>query len=222
VFECLARAILSGELAPDSPLPTQRELARDLEVSALIVRQAIHRLEDLGLVRVRQGSSTIVLDPNKANDIRLVQLQFELANPDTAFAIAAWENQSLFLAPLLALAERRITADEIQLLRQLIEVARADSSPEAGRRFRIAYWRTIAVSTRNELFQQQVRWWSTLVAQLEQRGGAARVPGLKLDLDLFDRLTDALNARKGAVQVHLAAIRPLLEWMEASIEKSKT
>ena len=81
VFDSLARAILNGELKPDEPLATQRDLAKQFNVSALVVRQAIHRLEDLGLVRVRQGSATIVLDPNESTDIRLIQLQMELAEP---------------------------------------------------------------------------------------------------------------------------------------------
>ena len=69
VFETLARAILNGELTPGEPLATQRDLAQQFNISALVVRQAIHRLEDLGLVRVKQGSTTIVLDPNQSADI---------------------------------------------------------------------------------------------------------------------------------------------------------
>jgi GntR family transcriptional repressor for pyruvate dehydrogenase complex len=218
VFESLAKAILSGDLKPGEPVPTQRELAQQLNVSALVVRQAIHRLEDLGLVRVRQGSSTIVLDPNDSRDIRLVQLRFELAEPGMALSIAAWENQALFVVPLLVLAERRITDEEIARLQKLIDDLGESPTPEAARRFRIDFWRQIAAATRNPLFQQQVRWWSTLIAELEQRGRAAHVPGLKLDPSAHRRLLAALAAKKGAAQAHLDAIRPLLEWMEASRE----
>src|SRR5690349_12545600 len=109
VFDSLARAILNGELKPDEPLATQRDLAKQFGVSALVVRQAIHRLEDLGLVRVRQGSATIVLDPNESTDIRLIQLRMELSEPGPLMSTAAIENQSLFMVPILILAERRIT-----------------------------------------------------------------------------------------------------------------
>src|SRR4051812_13408549 len=61
VFEALLGAILRGELEPGEPVPTQRALSREFGVSPLVVRQAIHRLEELELVRVRQGSPTIVL-----------------------------------------------------------------------------------------------------------------------------------------------------------------
>jgi DNA-binding FadR family transcriptional regulator len=99
VFESLARSILTGELKPNGPLPTQRELARSFGSSALVVRQAIHRLEDLGLVRVRQGSTTVVLDPDQATDIRLIQLRMVLAPRGQGFSVAAIENQMLFVVP---------------------------------------------------------------------------------------------------------------------------
>lgn len=216
VFDSLARAILSGQLKPGEPVPTQRELAQQLDVSPLVVRQAIHRLEDLSLVRVRQGSSTIVLDPNDSPDIRLVQLRFELAEPGMALSIAAWENQSLFVVPMLVLAERRITEQEIAALQALIDGVAAAATPEVVGRFRKEFWRLIATSTRNPMFQQQVRWWSTLVAELDQRGGAAHVPGLKWDPGVYRRIVAALTARKGAAQVHLESLRGLLDWMEAS------
>ena len=107
------------------------------------------------------------------------------------------------------LAERRITYAEVAQLRVLIAAACTDKEPDLARRFRIDFWRVVARASRNELFQQQGRWWSSLVAELDKRGGAARVPGQKLDLDQFDRLTDALAAHRGAPQIHLEHIRPL-------------
>lgn len=38
VFDALAKAILTGRLTPDEPLPTQRELAERFRVSTLVVR----------------------------------------------------------------------------------------------------------------------------------------------------------------------------------------
>jgi len=214
VFESLARAILTGELKPGEPVPTQRDLARQFNVSALVVRQAIHRLEDLTLVRVRQGSTTIVLDPNESADIRLIQLQMEIAEPGASLALAALENQALFVIPLLALAERRITEQELAVLNYLIESVGEDVSPEAARRFRIEFWRQIAKATRNSLFQQQVRWWTSLNKQLDRRGTGGGVPALKFDVTVYRRLVAALSARSGAVALHLETINPFLDWVD--------
>ena len=95
VFDSLARAILNGELKPDEPLATQRDLAKQFNVSALVVRQAIHRLEDLSLVRVRQGARRSC-STRRATNIRLIQLQMELAEPGPRLSYAAIENQMLF------------------------------------------------------------------------------------------------------------------------------
>ncbi len=44
-------------------------------LSRVLVREAIHRLKDLGLVRVKQGGLTIVLDPDEAIDPRVTVLR---------------------------------------------------------------------------------------------------------------------------------------------------
>ena len=221
VFESLARAILSHELKAGEPVPTQRDLAQQFNVSALVVRQAIHRLEDLGLVRVRQGSATIVLDPHESSDIRLIQLQMELAEPGAPLALAAWENQALFLVTLLALAERRITEQELDVLRAHVQAHGNGQTPGAVQRFRMEFWRQIAISTRNPLFQQQVRWWSALTQEISKRGGPPRYPAFRTDGGLYERLIAALAARQGSAQIYLDGIRPLLDWIDAARDKAK-
>ncbi|MFI5309377.1 MAG: FadR/GntR family transcriptional regulator [Polyangiales bacterium] len=214
VFESLARGILNDELKPGEPLATQRDLAKQFNVSALVVRQAIHRLEDLGLVRVRQGSTTIVLDPNESTDIRLIQLRMEISEPGPALATAALENQLLFMLPLLVLAERRITEQELGVLRYITERLGEQPDAEATVRFRLEYWRQIAKATQNTLFQQQVRWWSTMIGELERRGRSLRAPSSPLVLAFFRKLNEALAKHEGTVQLYLDTFRPVLEWLD--------
>jgi GntR family transcriptional regulator, transcriptional repressor for pyruvate dehydrogenase complex len=59
VFDQLAAAIIDGSIPPGSALPSERELGERFAVSRLIVRQAVHKLADIGLVRVRQGGATM-------------------------------------------------------------------------------------------------------------------------------------------------------------------
>ena len=219
VFESLARAILKGELKAGEPLTTQRDLAKQFNVSALVVRQAIHRLEDLGLVRVRQGSATIVLGPEESSDIRLIQLQLELAEPGRDIATAALELQSLFMVPLLVLAERRITPEQVAKLNQLIDELGDEPTAEQGRRFRFEYFRVIAAATQNELYQQQVRWWATMAKELEKRGRDLHAPMRPVRVEFFRRLTQALGSHGGAALLHLEAVQPLLDWMDAQRSK---
>ena len=62
VFRTLCDHVLSGRYAPGEKLPTQRELAADLEVNMASVREALKRLEQLRLVESRQGAGMRVTD----------------------------------------------------------------------------------------------------------------------------------------------------------------
>jgi DNA-binding FadR family transcriptional regulator len=215
VFEALARAILNGELKPLEPLPTQRDLAKQFGVSALVVRQAIHRLEDLGLVRVRQGSTTIVLDPNESSDIRLIQLQMEIAEPGVQLSTAALEMRALFLVPLLTLAERRISAQELGVLNYLLENVPENPTAEQMHRFVMEYLRQIAKAAHNPLYQQQVRWWLKMAGELERRGRDLGSPKGPFILEFYRKLTHALTEQTGAAQLYLDWIRPVLDWVDS-------
>jgi DNA-binding FadR family transcriptional regulator len=221
VFESLARAILNGNLKAGEPLTTQRDLAREFKVSALVVRQAIHRLEDLGLVRVRQGSATIVLDPSESSDIRVIQLQLELAETGPGFASSVIELRSLFMLPMLVLAERRINEQELAVLRYLVDHIREDAAPADVQQFRAEFWAQISKATKNPLYQQQVRWWWKLSSKLERHGRDVRAPSGPLQLAFYRQMIDALARRQGAVQLHLESIKPVLEWADARKAKER-
>ena len=54
--------VLSGAYAPGDKLPPERQLAAQLGVNRSSLREALKRLEQLGLVRARRGDGTRVLD----------------------------------------------------------------------------------------------------------------------------------------------------------------
>ncbi|MFG3423596.1 FadR/GntR family transcriptional regulator [Micromonospora sp. NPDC049460] len=62
VFGQIRDAIVSGSYRPDDALPGERELAATFGVNRHAVREALRRLQQLGLVRVSQGGATRVLD----------------------------------------------------------------------------------------------------------------------------------------------------------------
>ena len=218
VFETLSRAILTGELTPGSVLATQRELSHQFGVSPLVVRQATHRLEELGLVRVRQGSTTIVLDPSEASDVRLMQLQLELATPGDRLALAAREMQVLASVSLLALAERRISEEQLQELEKLVEQLPEAPSAREVLAFRLQFWGRVARSTSNGILEHQVRWWARVMQDLEKRSSptveaqAARSMAGHVQ---FRGLIKALRKRRGSVEYWLKIIEPLFDWTES-------
>jgi DNA-binding FadR family transcriptional regulator len=60
VFEQLREQILRGERGPGSSLPAERALCEALGVNRSAVREALRRLEQAGLVVVRQGGASRV------------------------------------------------------------------------------------------------------------------------------------------------------------------
>lgn len=62
VYRQLSDKILRNELEPGSSLPAERELSEALGVNRGAVREAIKRLQQAGLVAVRQGGNSVVLD----------------------------------------------------------------------------------------------------------------------------------------------------------------
>ncbi len=56
----LAEAIIERDLGPGARLPAERDLAKQLQVSRIVVREALGRLAQRGLVEVRPGVGTFV------------------------------------------------------------------------------------------------------------------------------------------------------------------
>jgi len=74
----LALAILRGEHAPGTRLPSVRELAREHETTPPTLQRVIDRLDSAGLVSARRGSGVTVNDPTRRLDPTLLPLWFEV------------------------------------------------------------------------------------------------------------------------------------------------
>ncbi|WP_448759751.1 GntR family transcriptional regulator [Actinomyces oricola] len=61
IVEQIRTAIWSGELAPDTPLPSLRSLARELEVSLITTTRAYNDLAAQGLIVNQAGRGSFVL-----------------------------------------------------------------------------------------------------------------------------------------------------------------
>jgi DNA-binding FadR family transcriptional regulator len=210
VFEELLRAILHGELKPGEAVPTQRALSVQFGVSPLVVRQAIHRLEELQLVRVRQGSTTIVLDPNEASDVRLIELQLAVASPGDALALAGIETRTLSALPLIVLAERRISDATLDAIDEQLEQLGSAPSPPDMLQFEQTFWLKIAEASCNPLLRQQLRWWIRTLHGQRARDSF----GQPSAVSFYRELAAALRQRSGAVALFLQHAEQICDWLE--------
>ena len=212
VFEGLAGAILRGEIAPGSALPAERDIADQFGVSPIVARQALHKLQELGLVRVRQGKPSTVLDPNDAGDLRLVVLGMQLAPHDGEDDKNLAERILLEGASLIELASRRITQDEIDQADRVLD--ELEQNLEDSRRWADIegeYWRIMADASRNRIYQQEVRWWFRFAR--DQDLATNRYASAPARLTLYRNVNAKLRSGGDAADIYLQAARVGLDML---------
>lgn len=157
VYEYILGQVLMGTFAVGSRLPTEMELARRLDVSRPVVREALQRLRDDGLLASRQGSGSVVVRrPDRA-----------ISGFAPISCIADIQRCFVFRHALegeaAALAARNHDAASIGLLRAALEALESASAHQRiGTDEDIAFHIAVAEATGNHFFT------STLAAIREQ------------------------------------------------------
>lgn len=72
VFVRLRDRLLSGQIAPGSPLPPERELAERFGVNRHAIREALKRLDQARLIEIAHGGRTVALDWRRTAGLDLV------------------------------------------------------------------------------------------------------------------------------------------------------
>lgn len=145
VFEQIADEVLSGERAPGSALPSERQLAEALGVSRPAVREALQRLAGAGLVSVRQGDTTTVLDYRRGSGLEILpRMLIRRGTVDPAVARSILEAR-LHNAPKVAeLAAQRTRPADRDRLRGALEASLAalasENEPIALQKHALEFW----------------------------------------------------------------------------------
>ena len=185
VAERLAAEIRSGAFAPGERLPSERDLARRLEVGRASVREAIAALQVAGMLETRPGSGSFVA-AGAAERVR----ETHDASPSDLL-----EARAMLEPPVARLAARRgLSDEETETLIDAMELA-AERGDLAGwndsdRRFH----RRIAALTGNPV-----------VLELAEHIAAV------MDEPLWQRLRDDSIAVPGRTTLHLAEHRMIYE-----------
>lgn len=120
VFAQLLDAVLSGRYAPGERLPTQRDLAADLGVTLSSLREALKRLEQMGLVDVRHGDATRVRDWRDHGGLDVVaHLLLRGGAVDPTVLRDVFEVRTFVLREMAGLAAARRDDDATARLRDL-------------------------------------------------------------------------------------------------------
>jgi DNA-binding FadR family transcriptional regulator len=135
IAEQLRSLILNGQYPPGSKLPPERELSKRLRVNRASLREALKKLEHLGLVRIRQGDGTRVQDFMQTGGIELVQHLLPLGGGRPELIRDLLEFRRIFGRELARLAAARSAKDKDGLGKLRALADKADKTAAAAELF---------------------------------------------------------------------------------------
>jgi GntR family transcriptional repressor for pyruvate dehydrogenase complex len=189
--------ILSGEFGPGDRLPTEQALAEAYGVNRATLREAVKKLEMLGLVTVQQRTGIRVRDYWLDAGIELLMYLMETAvatdRLDPQLLESVLEIRRLFYAEIARLTALRGQDDVLARLEERGQAIQAASTPEEFLHADLAFVEALALGSGN------------LVARLLFN----TVAGLyRQNLDLFTSFyLDAVDSRKPFYRQVVSAIR---------------
>lgn len=111
--------ILSGEFRPGDVLPSEREIAAELDVSRIPVREAMKSLEYLGVVRQERGKGVVVQEADLGNALKVVGPLVTTITPKILDDLFEFR---LLIEPYAAeQAARYATPEELELMAEAID-----------------------------------------------------------------------------------------------------
>ena len=153
VFSALLEALLSGRYAPGEKLPTQRALAADLGVTMTSLREALKRLEQMGLVESRQGDAMRVRDWRAHGGLDVIaHLLFRSGGLDAGVLADLLEARGAMLREVAALAAERRDDAQARRLTELAGALRDAEDDDAAQRVDFAFFTELAEASRNVVF----------------------------------------------------------------------
>jgi DNA-binding FadR family transcriptional regulator len=156
VFEQLTAEVVSGGYPVGSAIPSERELSELLGVNRHVVREAVKRLEQVGLVRGMQGGRTTVLDYRLTAGLDVLALLAEHARelePLLPLLVAALEMRAGIGADLARLCAERAAPELRAELPAMAEHIRVTGSGEELLALDEAFWRVILDGAGNLAYQ---------------------------------------------------------------------
>jgi GntR family transcriptional regulator, transcriptional repressor for pyruvate dehydrogenase complex len=131
IVEQLRDLILSGVYATGEKLPPERNLAKQLGVNRSSLREALKKLEHLGLVKIRQGDGTRVQDFMQTGGIDLVSHLVPLAETGGAAMLGDMlEFRRIYGREVARLAAQRCDEADLSKLRAIADATDAARDPK--------------------------------------------------------------------------------------------
>jgi GntR family transcriptional regulator, transcriptional repressor for pyruvate dehydrogenase complex len=154
VFEQILSDVVAGELTAGESLPSERRLAELLGVSRPVVREALQRMAQTGLVEVRQGGSTTVRNFGRFAGLDLLpRLLVRNGELDLAVARSILEARLSVGPDLAALAASRGSDDLGDTLGQVVDKLAEATDPVAMQLHVLTFWDRVVDAADSVVFR---------------------------------------------------------------------
>lgn len=127
IFDQLQRSIKSGAYAEEERLPTEHDLATEFAVSRPIVREALRRLREQGLIYSRRGAGSFVRSVGLRNPLGFGQLE------NVSDLLNCYEFRITIEPQATALAAERYDDDAMADIEQALHAMRDATNRRAHR-----------------------------------------------------------------------------------------
>ncbi|MCX5759079.1 MAG: FadR/GntR family transcriptional regulator [Candidatus Hydrogenedentes bacterium] len=197
----LMRGILEGTYASGSRLPTERELAEVFGATRTVVREALKRLEALGLIRIRQGSGIYVEDFQLTSGIELfdVLLTSEDGTVNLGFLRDVLEFRGHMVRIIVRLAAARRMPEELAAIREMVYERRTcRGGVQQLDELDIGLFRAIAEAAHNRVYRLVFNTMGRIYVKLRDLYDTPLL-GFEQTQTLFERLLDAFEQQDDAM-----------------------
>ncbi|HEX2570400.1 MAG TPA: FadR/GntR family transcriptional regulator [Polyangia bacterium] len=154
IVEQLRALILKGSYSPGDKLPPERKLAQELGVNRASLREAIKALEQMGLVKTRQGDGTRVLDFMQTAGVELVSHLIPVdGRPNLEILRDVLEFRRWFGREVARVAAERANEEDFRRLEEIAGRAAQVESPEDLLKYDFEFYVALTQAGKNRVLQ---------------------------------------------------------------------
>lgn len=158
IFEELQQRIRQGDWLPGDRLPSITQLAKELQVGAGTIREALRSLQSIGMIKIEHGSGVYVTGARPSTG-----LSSHFQNVGDGLLLALAETRRILEPELASLAAERGTDEELMEIEGL--VSKMEEEQKHGNDFAeldVLFHRQIAKAARNPILFQTMEGVSDL------------------------------------------------------------
>jgi DNA-binding FadR family transcriptional regulator len=155
VFDQLTAEVVSGRIPPGEALPPERELTERLGVNRQAVREALQRMDQLGLVEIRHGEGTRVRDFRQAGgpELLVLLLMSETGVLDAGVVRSIFELRAAVAADAARLCAVRAVPAVVLELTRIVEEMAATTDAVALLGLSERFWDTVIEGSDNVAYR---------------------------------------------------------------------